>query len=704
MYIGPGGIINDFIEPNKNQYVIPVYQRNYEWAESDCRKLFEDIVNAHLYDRNHFCGSIVYTQIKEENKIKYYVVIDGQQRLTTIYLLIKALIDCADKESHKEKLLEAITNTDKFNKYNFDEASKLKLKPIKSDNAQLSLLMDGKFDEVDKRSGIYRNYKLFCELIQGLFEENPDLDVSNIYDGLQHLTCAVIRLQDTDAESPQQIFERINSTGVPLQLADKIRNFVLMTDVDQDRLYEDYWLKSEQLLTKQQLEDFFLDYLNMKLEGFAKRDTAYALFKDLFDTGSYTNESMLQEIYHYVKQYATFYNGNKNLNKKINASLEGLRSLNQSTAYLFLFRVFDDYEEGIIDQKELSRVLDFLLTYSVRRIACEVGSNSLRGLYKTLYSRVFSNAENKEHYYDSLASFMLQLTTKDAVPRDDDFSSALLEKNIYGKKAFCKYVLVAIENQGKEKLITENLTIEHVLPQNKNLSTSWQKMLGDNWLADKERYLHTLGNLTLTGYNSELGDKPFAEKKRLIEENGSHVNILYRDIRSCETWNASAISARAKVLADYALKIFAIESPLHVIEFRDARYSLYTSENASDATYKHVNYYELLGERVIVDTFVGMLRSVVSKLYEIDPTIITSMAQGKKKYPGWGVVPFSYDPEDMRCPVKLSESSGIYMLGAGMSAADCVAFIRACLLEHDLDIEQDFVYSARQTKNVEIDE
>ena len=157
MKIEKGGIINDFIEPNKKQYVIPVYQRNYEWAEEHCKKLFDDIITAHKEDKYHFTGSVVYAPLESKNKIDPYVIIDGQQRLTTIYLLIKALIDCAEDESDKETLKSAIFNVDKFNKYDIDDSSKLKLKPIKSDNRQLMLLMEDKFDEVDKNSGIYRN-------------------------------------------------------------------------------------------------------------------------------------------------------------------------------------------------------------------------------------------------------------------------------------------------------------------------------------------------------------------------------------------------------------------------------------------------------------------------------------------------------------------------------------------------------------------
>lgn len=396
MKIEPGRIINDFIEPNKRQYSIPVYQRNYEWSKEQCVKLFEDIVLAFKKDRTHFCGSIVYAQIKEEHNIHYYVVIDGQQRLTTIYIMIKALLDMAQTDKEKEAMNEALVNYDKFDEYAVDTASKLKLKPIKSDNNQLLLLMDNKQDQVDRTSGIWHNYELFCELIKE--QQEDGLSVKDIYRGLEKLICAKISLDADD--NAQEIFERINSTGVPLSLADKIRNFILMVDADQEKLFEEYWLPTETAVTRDNMTAFFIDYLNIKIDSFAREDLAYDVFKSVYYDGKYTNKSMLEEILHYAKIYKAFLYGNSKYSKKTNQMLSDLQKLKQTTVFLFLFHVFDDYESGIISTAELEKVLEFLRNYSIRRIICEISSNSLRGLYKTLYARVFARKENKEHYYD----------------------------------------------------------------------------------------------------------------------------------------------------------------------------------------------------------------------------------------------------------------------------------------------------------------
>ena len=701
MKIDKGSFINDFIDKNLRQYSIPVYQRNYEWSAEQCEKLFEDILQAHELDRYHFTGSVVYSLLKTENKIDYYVVIDGQQRLTTIYILIKALIDVAETDGEKEVLTSVLFNEDKFKKYNIDESSKLKLKPIKSDNKQLLYLMANQVEKMDKSSGIYKNYDLFCRLIKEALSKDENLSIEKIYDGIEHLSCAMIKLEEEEKGKEQEIFERINSTGVPLNLADKIRNFVLMTDSDQERLYEDYWLLMEQMLGNEYLPYFFLDYLHFKLDGFTREKEAYDDFKNLFRNKKYSNEKMLSELLHYAKQYNIFLKGDIELGKEVNSALDGLRKLKQSTVYLFLFSVFDDYEDKVIGKDELTKVLHLLLNYSIRRLVCEISSNSLRGLYKTLYKRVFGKEENKQHYYDAVVSFLSNLTSRDAIPSDDVFAIALKEKNLYRKNSLCKFLLVAVENQGKEKIDTATLSIEHIMPQNKNLSKSWQNMLGENWEQIHDKYLHTLGNLTLTGYNSELGDKPFDVKKNLLEnpETPTHITILYNDVLDKENWNENTINDRADRLISIILKLFPIIEATEKIDFTDPRYQEYTVDDPSNATYKYVNYYELLGERVLVDSFAGMVRSLSEKLYDLDGSVITRMAKNNETFPNWSNPAFSYDKEVVKSDIEFKKGTGIY-ISSGYSAFDCVCFIRALLRLHDIDIDEEFVYSARSYKEV----
>ena len=691
MFIYQGSVIANFLGQNGRQYKIPVYQRNYEWSWEQCDKLFEDVVIAGQRNQLHFCGSIVFKPIAPTKGIGNNIVIDGQQRLTTIYILLKALSDMAQNDSEKMLPQGAIFNTDQYNQFQLDETSKMKLKPAKDNNDQLLDLIYDKHDKIDTACEIYRNYEHFCDLIRE--QQSEGVTVSDIYRGMGLLTVAVIQLDDND--NAQEIFERINSTGIPLSLSDKIRNFVLMTEVDQDRLYESYWLKAEQMLSRDQLEGFFLDYLNFKMDGFTKESTAYDDFKTLYARGRYTNETMLGEILHYAQQYHAFYCGDKlRLSDEANQLLDSLRKLNQTTVYIFLFSVFDDFDTGVIDDETLCKVLRLLLNYSIRRLICEVGSNSLRGLYKTLYGRVFNRPENKNDYYDAIVSFLLQLTSKDVMPSDAEFVAALKERNLYRKNALCKYLLVAIENQGKEQIKTDTLTIEHIMPQNKNLSTAWQKMLGSDWELVRERYLHTLGNLTLTGYNSELGDLPFAEKLDMLSDKNTHVTVLYSDVKDKTEWNAQTIEARSERLSKTVLKLFPIELPTTKIDFSDPRYQLYTVADPHNATYKWVNYYELLGERVNVDSFALMVRSVAGKLFDLNGSIIDRMARNLEVFPAWQNPVFAYDKDAIRNAVKLKNDIDIY-ISTGYSAYDCICFIKALLKKYDLDMEEDFVYSAR---------
>ncbi len=693
MKIESGRMLNDYIEPNKKQYCIPVFQRDYAWTEEQCTKLFEDIVMAYKKDRPHFCGSFVYAPLGSKKHIDSYIIIDGQQRFTTLYILIKALADSADDDRDKDALQRYLYNEDKFDRYGLDEKSKLKLKPVKTDNDQLLLLMSGKIEQMDKsrRGIIYHNYMLFMQLIKSFLEESSANSVRMINDGIEKLICADIRL-DTD-DNAQEIFERINSTGIKLGLADLIRNYILMTDTDQERLYEEYWLTVQNLLPDKLLDNFFIDYLNMKSDGFVKESEAYKSFKQVYVEGKYDNEKMLQEILHYAKQYYVFCYGSSDFGAEVNKALAGLRKLKQTTVYVFLFRVFDDYENGIINKNELARVLKMLLSYSIRRLVCEIGSNTLRGLYKTLYGRVFEQKENKNTYYDSLVSFFLQQTSKNTIPSDNEFVTALQEKNLYSKNALCKYLLCAIENQGKETLDTENLSIEHIMPQNKNLSMSWQKMLGENWQSVHEKYLHTLGNLTLTGYNSELGDKPFEKKKEKLEETITHIAVLYSDVKDKSEWNSGNMEKRAKRLAEIILKLFPIEQPKIKIEFTDPHYKLYTLANPDDATYKTVNYFEFLGERVNVSSFAEMVRSIAQILYDMDNSIIDDMAKKHEPLPEWTTPAFSYEEDGVRNPFKL-RNCNIY-ISTGYSASACIFFIRGLMKKYEFDISEDFVYSAK---------
>ncbi|MCR5344880.1 MAG: DUF262 domain-containing HNH endonuclease family protein [Lachnospiraceae bacterium] len=693
MNIEPGRIIDDFFEKNQCQYAIPVYQRNYEWPEEQCIKLFDDIVMAQKRDKRHFCGSVVYSLLGEKNNIFQYIIIDGQQRLTTIYILIKALFDCATNEDEAQFMREALFNKDKYGELKITEQTKLKLKPIKSDNNQLLLLMNGKEEEIDQLSGVWKNYVLFKNLIKDYLDKNEDASVKDIYRGIEKLNCAKILLDRDD--NAQEIFDRINSTGVPLSLADKIRNYVLMTDGNQEELYDNYWVKTEELVGKDNMSLYFFDFLNLNMEGFPKESDAYDCFKKIFEDKGYTNESMLQEILHYAKLFHTFNYGDDSYSEKVNEMLAGLRALKQTTCYLFMYPVFIDYENGVIDMQVLEKVLEFLRNYSIRRVVCEIGSGSLRGLYKSLYNRLYGIESNKAFYYDTLVSFFMQIVSNDALPDEGYFVECLKYNNLYRKNACCKYLLSGIENQGKEKVEVSNLTIEHIMPQNKNMPKAWQEMLGENWEEVKDKYLNTLGNLSLTGYNSELSDKSFADKKDRMRSERTKVVTLFEDVLDKDVWNEQTIEARADRLSNIILKLYAIDRPEKIIEYKEPGYKEYSLDVPENAKSTDINYYILQGERVKVTNYAAMLRSVLNRLYDYNKDIIEEMAKNNTLlFAGSEYPMFSYDKNavkgDRECKIK---GTDIYQ-STGFSAAFIMYIIKELLSRYEID-ENEFVYSAK---------
>lgn len=690
MRVDKGRIIDDIIEPNRNQYIIPVYQRNYDWTREQCEKLFFDILKCSDQRKTHFVGSIVNAEIETRNKIHRYVIVDGQQRITTIFLLLKALFDSPEAtDSDKSRINEWLFNIDKHNELSLDDSNKLKLKPIKSDDVQLMLLVNNKYDEMEKSSNIWCNYEIFKSLIAKELEKGHF--IKDIYKGLEQLVCAIITLQEDD--NAQEVFESINSTGLPLTISDLIRNYVLMTDANQEYLFETYWIKIESLIGKENMSSFIIDYLNYKADGWVKESTAYECFKEYFEKKKHTNESALKELLHYANIFNIFSNGSLEFSTNTNAFLSGLKQIKQTTAYVFLFQVFDDYYDKIIDQKELEKVLRFLLNYSIRRLICEVGSNSLRGLYKTLYARVFVKEEYKSTYYDSIISFFKQLNTKDKLVKDSDFEEALIKNDLYRKSHACKYILATIENgANKEKIDIRNMSIEHIMPQNSDLPTAWRKMLGENWKEIQNKYLHVLGNLTLTGYNSELSDKPFADKLEYLKK--SKANELNSDVINTDIWTEQQIVDRGIRLAKLVCNIFDFEEPTKFIEYVDNNYKIYALND--NPSWKRPNYFVLLGEQHEVDSFIDMLIDVVGILYDRNPEILTRIAKNEEHIIPWSKqIIFSYN-QDIGGPVFRHEKSGINMR-VRYNAQMIIYILGAILDEYGIDLE-DFAYSARSVE------
>ena len=677
-------VLGELLETNKRQFIIPVYQRNYDWKKDNCKKLFDDIIDAYIKDRFHFVGSIVYVDQGEENKIYRYLIIDGQQRITTIFLLLKALYDTSEDDNIKNEISDILFNRDKYNDLKLTDQTKVKLKPIKSDNEQFLLLMKDDISSMDQNSNIYSNYQYLKTLLTKANANGNEC--RDILSGLKKLTAAVIIL-DPKEDNPQVVFESINSTGLELSLADLIRNFVLMTDKEQERLFEEYWLKIKRSVTPHCMPDFITDYLQFSCREKVTAQNAYAIFKNYFKVKSHTNESMLKELLHYAEYYKAFLFGDcQKYSQLVNKRLLELRAIDQTTIYPFLFRIFDDFNNDVISEEILEKVLTFFFNYLLRRIICGVTSNSLRGLYKTLYNRIFGDSENLKTYYDSIVQFFMQLNTKDSMPSDSVFKDALLNTDLYNKKNICKYVLKSIENmtpdgkEGKEVVDISTLSIEHIMPQ--ILTEDWKRELGADYKRIHEKYLHNIGNLSLTGYNSELGQKSFANKKQMIIDKNSHVVVLNQDILNSNVWTEGVICARAERLSSILLQIFKIDKPLKNISFSvNTEKSLSIAEDF-DLTGTKPKACIFLGGTIPVTSYADLLTQIMQCLYDLDSDILDKLAMENFRLSTSSRTYITNDLNSLRKPIQIKDTE-IYF-ESNLSANNIISFLRKALDAFDI--------------------
>lgn len=689
-----GKLYDRFFDGNKRQYIIPVYQRNYDWTLEECKKLFDDIVNSFDKDTNHFIGSIIQVQKDEEHGVKPFIVIDGQQRLTTVYLLLTALFDFETDKDRKKVIENYIFNDFKGETPSIsNDKFKLKLKANTNDNTQLIMLMNGKASELDTTSNVYKNYEYFKRLVS----EKIQLGYSayDIRKGIEKLICVIINLNESHGDDPQVIFERINSTGLPLELDDLVRNYVLMTAINQEQLFDDYWSVIEKQIPKQNRSQFIINYLNAYTSNQVNDKNSYDIFKKWAIEEDKTREDVLKILTKFSKYYATFIGRPNNYAKRINDVLEKLRKLDQSTLYTFLFYLFEDFENGSIDEEVLYKTLSFLLNYSVRRLICEVPSNSLRGLYKNLYKRVFDKLIKPYDYYDVFVSFMVNelSNTKDEFPDDAKFKRYLVETKLYRNRKLAKLVLGTLENHKSKEIIdvdSDEISIEHILPQNFE-NKDWRQDLGIDYERIYNTYLDTLGNITLTGYNSSLSDNKFSKKQEILESSKTKIDFINKEFKESSLWNEQTIKTRAERLTNETLNIFS--NPLYsgkVYHKKSISNLVVVDLDNPEVAYgtKPV-YYELLGERREVnENWRTLSVNVFEALYNLDESKLKSLAI--EKFKPWAKSDRIYistvksDISDVERRIREIANSGIYIT-VNLSSAYTLEFIKTVFQKYEID-------------------
>ena len=571
------GNIYEILNGNR-QFLTPVYQRYYGWDIEQCTRLWNDIVEMQKKGRaGHFVGSIV--NIAEQvmpTGIQKYMIIDGQQRMTTLSLLLLALRDYAIKDPDDATINARRIDSMLLNNEYENGNERYKLLLTETDRDILIRLVEKMPIPVDTRSKLLDNYKFFAGKIA-----DKELQPAEVYESIGKLQIVNITL-DRSIDDAQAIFESLNSTGKELSESDLIRNYVLMglEPTEQTYVYEHFWRPMELLFVygvqDSVMDKFFRDYLTMKIARIPKKDRVYEEFKLYHLNCEFsTIRDLCQDLLIYAKYYTDMV-FKRSSNPAFKSLYEDINDLRMAVSYPFLLKVHNDYADGVISEDDLKLIIRLCISYVFRRSICDIPTNSLDKTFATLRNEV-----KPDDYVNSIKAFFVMRDDYKEFPNDEKFAAAFVQRDIYSMRTR-NFILSQLENYGnKAPIVIENYTIEHIMPQNSSLSPEWQQMLGANWREVQKTYLHTIGNLTLTAYNSEMSDHPFKVKMDMeggFKESALRLNAY---VVKLTEWNEQRIKERAALLADKAKQIWPFPdmtaaelAPYQTVEKLAERYSI----------------------------------------------------------------------------------------------------------------------------------
>ncbi|MCQ2784545.1 DUF262 and DUF1524 domain-containing protein [Helicobacter pylori] len=542
-------LLGFFEENQNNQFVIPIYQRLYSWKKEQCEQLWDDIIKIGGNDKanGHFIGSILYV-LDGNTPSSPLLIIDGQQRLTTITLLLIAL---RNHLSEEVKILEKFSR-EKIESYlinnNKDGDKKFRLILSESDKDTLLFLIDkNKRKPSESSVKIVENFELFEKWIS----ENTD-KLETIFKGFKKLMIVWIALEK-GKDDPQLIFESMNSKGIELTQTDLIRNYIIMeTEVEkQEDFYNQYWRAMEENFKQNEtlFNRFVRHYLTIKTGKTPKEKRVYETFKDYQQKEGIEIEDLLKDLQKYCGYFCQIA-FKKEANKDLNKALSFLVDLEMDVVYPLLLELYSDYKDGILSKQDFSPIIALTESYLCRRAVCGLGSNGLNKIFLSFTKKI-----DKDQYLESIKAHFLSLEkTTGKFPKDSEFRDSLITIDFYHFKKK-EYFLKRLEKfETNEPVDTQKCSTEHIMPQ--TLTLEWERDLGENFKAIHEKYLHTIGNLTLTGYNPEYSNKPFHEKRYM--ENGFKQSSLKlnQSLKDLEVFGEKEIEKRANDLADWALKIW----------------------------------------------------------------------------------------------------------------------------------------------------
>lgn len=611
--------VDDFLSSNKTQFVIPVYQRNYDWTTGQCKQLLDDILEVGTSKKMsaHFIGSIVYVHddVYTASRIKELTIIDGQQRLTTLTLIYLVLHNLA-KDLKDEGLVSEISETYLINKF-APEEEKLKLRPTdNNDRALKYLLRSDDNEEYSDFSKLIDNFNYFRGRIT---EEN----YQTVLKGLSKLMFVEVSL-DREKDDPQRIFESLNSTGLELSQADLIRNYILMglNRRDQNKIYQNYWeiiekLAKDEALNVSRVSDFIRDYLTLENKNIPNKGKVYLEFKTKYPTTTLEElEDKLSGIKALVKHYNKLINPKNEDDKDIRLQLEYINRLEINVAYPFLMKVYDDFSKSKIDKPTFLKVLNLVQSFTWRRFILALPTNALNKIFMSLYDKV-----EESNYLLSIQKSLLQRTGVQRFPKNSEFIDALKVKDVYNIKSKNRtYLLERLENfENREPVIidgNQDITIEHIFPQNPD--PKWKVTLGnDEFNFIKENYLNTIGNLTLSGNNGKLGNKPFIDKRDLKDAGYKDSRLwLNKYISMLDKWDKEEIDRRFDQISERALKIWEIPD-IQIEELSDI--NEINIFDADDPKFKKLEYAVFFDQKIEVTQVAKLYVEVFKQLFELQP-------------------------------------------------------------------------------------
>ncbi len=540
------------------QFVVPIYQRAYSWTERECGQLWDDILRTGKDDdmKSHFIGSIVYIQdgIYRATKMSQLLVIDGQQRLTTIMLILEALAKHIEGNEPKKGI--ELRHDYLLNHLEVGE-SRFKLLLTETDKDSLLAILEQKSLPDNHSHRIKENFKLFKKWVGKL----DSTKISSLHNGLEKLTIVDISL-DRSHDNPQLIFESMNSTGRDLSQADLIRNFVLMglEPEKQKNLYKEHWRPMENAFGQKAIntdfDSYMRYYLTFRTGVLPRVKKVYEAFKAYANfSGKLKNDvdALVKDIHTYANYYCAMALDQEH-DDKLALVFRDLRGLKVNASFPFLLKLYGDYKNEHLSKEDFIKAVRLVEAYVFRRAVCEFPTKSLPKVFENIGYTLKENCD-----IQSIEELFFGLRTYRRFPRDDEFKNALRTRELYNNPKRCKYLLRRLENYGrKEPVPVHEYTIEHIMPQNENLSSQWRKALGKEWEKIQKDYLHTLGNLTLTGYNSEYSDHFFLEKRDMEGGFKESPLRLNKGLGKLDTWNEETIKQRAEELANKAVQVWRL--------------------------------------------------------------------------------------------------------------------------------------------------